>query len=198
MAKGKKDPNAPKRPLSSYMLFCKDERENVKAENPDIKATEILKELGKKWSEASDSDKEKYTEMANEAKEQYKIDLQEYKDNKESSDEDSEDEPKKTKGKRKAKAKKDPNAPKKPLTPFFAFSGKVRGDVKEENPDMKASEVAKEIGTRWNDLADDEKKTYQDEYKEAIEQWKEDMAEYKPAKKAKKEESSDDESEDEE
>lgn len=33
--KTKKDPAAPKRPLSAYMFFSQDWRERVKAENPD-------------------------------------------------------------------------------------------------------------------------------------------------------------------
>lgn len=34
-AKAKKDPNAPKRPLSAYMFFSQDQRTTVKDENPD-------------------------------------------------------------------------------------------------------------------------------------------------------------------
>ena len=33
--KSKKDPAAPKRPLSAYMFFSQDWRERIKAENPD-------------------------------------------------------------------------------------------------------------------------------------------------------------------
>jgi len=33
--KSKKDPAAPKRPLSAYMFFSQEWRERVKAENPD-------------------------------------------------------------------------------------------------------------------------------------------------------------------
>eukprot|EP01059_Diplonema_ambulator_P016670 TRINITY_DN2838_c0_g2_i1.p1 TRINITY_DN2838_c0_g2~~TRINITY_DN2838_c0_g2_i1.p1 ORF type:complete len:218 (+),score=129.05 TRINITY_DN2838_c0_g2_i1:62-655(+) len=197
MAKGKKDPNAPKKPLSGYMLFCQDEREKVKKENSDLKAKEILTELGKRWGELGDDEKEEYNEKSKEAKEQYKKDYAEYIANKDSDEEESE-EPKKGK-KRKAatKKEKDPNAPKKPLTPFFMYSQKMRPEIKEENPDMAAKDVAKEIGARWKDLDDDEKKTYQDEYQEAMKAWKEEMADYQPAKKAKKDESDEDEEDDE-
>lgn len=33
--RAKKDPNAPKNPLSAYLLFCEEWREKVRAENPD-------------------------------------------------------------------------------------------------------------------------------------------------------------------
>lgn len=33
--KAKKDPNAPKNPMSAYLLFCEEWREKVKAQNPE-------------------------------------------------------------------------------------------------------------------------------------------------------------------
>lgn len=54
-----KDPNAPKRALSAYMFFCADNREKVKAENPDKKMTELSTVLGAMWKEMSDADKKK-------------------------------------------------------------------------------------------------------------------------------------------
>ena len=44
--KAKKDKNAPKRNSSSYVLFGADMRETIKKENPDIKPSEVMKELG--------------------------------------------------------------------------------------------------------------------------------------------------------
>lgn len=47
--KAKKSKNAPKNPRSAYLLFTRDERDNIKKENPDISQKEIMIELGKKW-----------------------------------------------------------------------------------------------------------------------------------------------------
>lgn len=47
VTKKKKDPNAPKRPLSAYFMYMKEERATVVAENPDMKLTEISTEIGK-------------------------------------------------------------------------------------------------------------------------------------------------------
>ena len=63
------DENKPKKPLSTYMLFCKDERENVKTENPEMKASDIISELGKRWK--SLEDKSAYEEEYKENKEEY-------------------------------------------------------------------------------------------------------------------------------
>ena len=53
--KEKKDPNAPKRPLSSYILFCNDTRGKIRAEHPDMGATDVTRQLGKMWRELSEA-----------------------------------------------------------------------------------------------------------------------------------------------
>ena len=39
----KKDPNAPKRPMSAYFLFMGDKRAEVREKNPDFKIGDIAK-----------------------------------------------------------------------------------------------------------------------------------------------------------
>jgi len=60
----KKDPSAPKRPLSAYMFFSQDWRERIKSENPDASFGEVGKLLGKKWKTLEDDDKKPYLEQA--------------------------------------------------------------------------------------------------------------------------------------
>lgn len=67
--KAKKDPAAPKRPLSAYMFFSQDWRERVKAENPDAGFGDVGRLLGTKWKEMSEDEKKPYIEMANKDKE---------------------------------------------------------------------------------------------------------------------------------
>lgn len=62
--KAAKDPNEPKRPTTAFFFFAQDQRGKIKEENPDMKITEISKELGRLWKELSDKQKEKYTAMA--------------------------------------------------------------------------------------------------------------------------------------
>merc|ERR1712088_238500 len=45
----KKDPNAPKRPMSAYFLFMNENRPTVRKENPDASIGEVAKILGKMW-----------------------------------------------------------------------------------------------------------------------------------------------------
>ena len=54
---------------SGYILFTKEERQNVKKENPEAAPKEILSLLGKKWKGLSDNEKKKYNDLAQELKE---------------------------------------------------------------------------------------------------------------------------------
>ena len=66
-AKGKKakDPNKPKRTLSSYMLWMGEVgRAAAKAAHPDAKTTEISKYAGEMWRNMSDAEKQVYKDKA--------------------------------------------------------------------------------------------------------------------------------------
>jgi hypothetical protein len=58
--KKKKDPNAPKQPLSAYFLFSQEERLKVKNENPNFSICEVAKELGRRWAEMAPEVKQRY------------------------------------------------------------------------------------------------------------------------------------------
>ncbi|CAH8534073.1 unnamed protein product [Heterobilharzia americana] len=86
--KRKKDPDAPKKALSAFFLFCQDERPKVKSENPDWKVGDIAKELGKRWEHCKN--KAKYESLAQVEKQRYDKAMQKYKAGKKSKTEDSE------------------------------------------------------------------------------------------------------------
>lgn len=44
--KKKKDPSAPKRALSAYFMFQKEVRPQIVADKPNLRLTEIAKEIG--------------------------------------------------------------------------------------------------------------------------------------------------------
>jgi structure-specific recognition protein 1 len=77
-----KDTNAPKRPLTSYILFCSDVRDEVRSALGGEDATfgQIGAKMSSMWREMSDDDKQYYTEKAAEAKAEYAQVLAEYRD----------------------------------------------------------------------------------------------------------------------
>ncbi|XP_006643849.1 FACT complex subunit SSRP1-A [Oryza brachyantha] len=62
--------------------------------------------------------------------------------------------------KRKPKKKKDPNAPKRAMTPFMYFSMAERATMKNNNPDLPTTEIAKKLGEMWQKMTAEEKQPY--------------------------------------
>ena len=52
--RAKKDPNAPKKALSAYMLWLNDTRDEIKKDNPGISITELSKKAGVLWKALDD------------------------------------------------------------------------------------------------------------------------------------------------
>ena len=70
-ASKKKQKTGPKRATTAYFYYAGEMRERVKAENPDLKITEMAKVIGAKWKALSDDEKQKYNDMAEKDKERY-------------------------------------------------------------------------------------------------------------------------------
>lgn len=77
-ANGKKmrrDPNMPKKPLSAYIYFSQEMREQIKKENPKMPVASIMKEVSNRWSAMSKEEKERYVTEAREDKKRYEKEL---------------------------------------------------------------------------------------------------------------------------
>merc|ERR1719418_523041 len=77
--KKKKDPNAPKQPLSAYFIFSSEERLKVKAEHPSYSICEIAKELGRRWAVMSPEVKQRYQQMAEQGRQKYDQEMAAYR-----------------------------------------------------------------------------------------------------------------------
>ncbi|EGO01466.1 hypothetical protein SERLA73DRAFT_131740 [Serpula lacrymans var. lacrymans S7.3] len=53
-----KDPNAPKRPASAYILFQNEVRAKLKEQNPELPQSELLSLIGRRWTSMSQQEKE--------------------------------------------------------------------------------------------------------------------------------------------
>ena len=53
-----KDPNAPKQPMSSYLIFSQKFRSQVKEMHPEMAPKDVASELGRMWREMSEEEKQ--------------------------------------------------------------------------------------------------------------------------------------------
>jgi hypothetical protein len=141
-----KDPAAPKRAKSSYLFFCTENRDSIKAENPEMKTKDIIRELGVQWNnlkEKGESAMKKYTDLAEADRERYAEQKSTYV-------------PDFTNivsvAIKKKNKKKDPNAPTRGKSSYLFFCDEHRAIVKSENSDLKAKEITGLLGVKWNDL----------------------------------------------
>ncbi|XP_039859494.1 deoxyribonuclease 1 like 4, tandem duplicate 1 isoform X1 [Simochromis diagramma] len=94
--KKKKDPNAPKKPPSAFLIFTSEQREKIKVDNPGISITDIAKKFGEMWKKMSTTDKAPYEAKYAKLKEKYEMEVAAYRakgaKNVEPADDDDEDE----------------------------------------------------------------------------------------------------------
>ena len=76
--KKRKDPNLTKKQLSAYIYYCASEREKIKKKFPDMKMTQISKELGKSWFKLPESKKVPFMAMHDKDRERYSEEMELY------------------------------------------------------------------------------------------------------------------------
>ncbi|CAG8749390.1 4426_t:CDS:2, partial [Acaulospora morrowiae] len=74
-----KDPNAPKRPNTAYILFSNEIRAETKADNPHANQKEIVTLIGQKWKALSREQKKVYEDRYFADKERYDEELRAYR-----------------------------------------------------------------------------------------------------------------------
>ena len=77
-----KDPNEPKKPLTSYFLFSQSMRASLKEKMPDAKSNEIAVQLGQIWRSMTPDEKEEYVTEAHNRHEEYLEQMKVYNNNK--------------------------------------------------------------------------------------------------------------------
>ena len=79
LAKRKRDPNAPKRPMIAFMYFAREERPKVMKDNPNFSVPEIGKELGARWRKLEDNERAKFDALAAKDMARYQAQMKKYK-----------------------------------------------------------------------------------------------------------------------
>jgi structure-specific recognition protein 1 len=149
-SKRKKDPNAPKKWKTGYILFCVDQREKLKNDDTSLSATEITSKLGSMWKSLSEKDKSKYEALSLKDKSRYENDMTSYTPSGEFSVEKSS-----------SRSKKERTGPKRPLSSYMYYCQDNRETVKSQNPNMNGKEITTELGKRWKNLTEEQKVPYE-------------------------------------
>jgi len=77
--RGKKDVNAPRRPLSAFFFFSQVKRPDVQQGHPEWRVGQVAQELGRQWKDLTEAQKKVYDEMVVKDKARYEIEMREYK-----------------------------------------------------------------------------------------------------------------------
>ena len=155
--KGKpRDAAAPKKRRSAYIIFGSHERPSIKETFPEMKSTEIMSEIGRRWKTLSADEKEPFNALA--ATDKIRADTEEasYTPSTEytarleafNSDSDSGKKSNRKKSNRKKKAK---DSPKNAIGVYIWFCKAQRAQIVLNNPLMKSSEIMSEMGRVWRD-----------------------------------------------
>ena len=160
-----KDPNRPKRSKSSYIFFCSNHRAEIKEELVGSAATDVVRELGKRWrelkSDVATGDKAAKKEMsqlvlsATQDKARFTREMVVYNSVDDSVDdsvveeivvdEETEDEP--------------VSKPKVEGV-YKVYALAMRSDFKTRFPKAKARQITAKMGKAWKELGDEEKRKW--------------------------------------
>lgn len=138
--KKKKDPLAPKRPLTAYMHYNKDAREELRKKHPEMKVTELAGLVGAQWRALTAAQKVPYEKKAAADKEHYSKLFEKYRAEKEKH-----------------------AAPKRPRTAYLLFSMEERERILAKTPGTPVTDVAKEVGKKWKSLTPAQKKPFMEQ-----------------------------------
>ena len=76
--RGKKDKNAPKRPISAYFFYNQERRETLKKERPTLDNKELIRIMSEEWNKLTDEEKKPYMKKAEDDKKRYTEQMKEY------------------------------------------------------------------------------------------------------------------------
>ncbi|XP_078439556.1 high mobility group B protein 13-like [Wolffia australiana] len=181
-----------KKPSPAYVLWCKDQWNEIKKEKPEAEFKEISNLLGARWKSLSVEEKKPYEERYQSEKEAYLQILGQEKREQEAMKLLEEEKMQKTamelleqyiqfkqeseKEIKKTKKEKDPSKPKKPMSAFFLFCNERRAALGQDKKSVL--EIAKITGEEWKNMDSKSKLRYEEMARQEKELYTKHMEEY--------------------
>merc|ERR1712124_105502 len=122
---------------------------------------EPARKFSEEWGKLTDADKKPFENKYEKERKKYDKLMTVYKNTENFRRFQKQKKEFKVESAKKDKFAKDPNAPKKPQSAYFAFLADKREEVKNDNPDMTHKDVVKKLGELWNELKPNAKKPYE-------------------------------------
>lgn len=162
MKRPQRDPGAPKRNMSAYLLYQNAMRDQFKSLNPGMTFGQLAKYTSAMYSELAPSDKDGWIARAEADKARYLHELASYLpppgyDPKG----DAIVNPITTKAGRKGKPEKDINAPKRNMSAYLLYQNAMREQFKRENPGMTFGQLSKYTSHMYKNMTPEEKATWE-------------------------------------
>ena len=162
----KRDPERPKRAMTAYMVYVRDNIKSVTRDMGNAKRSEVIRECGARWNRMTVTQKKKYVKVSQEDKDRYSREMENY------TPQTPVDEPKLK------RRKKDPDAPKRPLTTYMAFVSFHQKNVSQRFEKQK--DVLQHISTLWRNASDKAKSRFKKEADTDRARYRREMANYTP------------------
>jgi len=181
--KFRKAPQAPKRFKSAFIFFSVEKHPEIRKQlaagtNSDV--PNVAKLVSEAWRSLSPEDRSVWEKKAEDDKKRYELERTMYTG------------PWKIPASK--RAKKDPDAPKRPMSAFLAYSKKRRSEVKGENAHLSNTEVSKLLATKWKEAPEPERQVFIEQeagerqlYKVAIAKWRANQEEKLDAQRMQRE-----------
>mmetsp|Transcript_8143 Transcript_8143/g.22595 ORF Transcript_8143/g.22595 Transcript_8143/m.22595 type:complete len:330 (-) Transcript_8143:505-1494(-) len=176
-----RDPNAPKRNLSAYLLYQNAMREQFKALNPGMTFGQLAKYTSAMYSELPPSEKEAWVARAEADKARYLSELAVYMPSPGFDPKgDAIVNPVTTKSGGKGKQERDINAPKRHLSAYLLYQNAMREQFKRENPGMTFGQLAKYTSHMYKNLTPEEKGSWEERARLDKSRYDQEIAAYVP------------------
>lgn len=164
MAKNTKpprDPSAPKRNMSAYLLYQNAMRETFKNQNPGMTFGQLAKYTSAMYAEMPPQEKEAWQARAEADKQRYLHELSQYVPPP-GYDSKGDAVITHTKGSgRRGKSVRDANAPKRNMSAYLLYQNAMREHFKRDNPGMTFGQLAKYTSHMYRSLTPEEKATWE-------------------------------------
>jgi len=160
-SKIQKDPNAPKRNVSAYLLYQNAMRAQFKSENPDMTFGQLAKYTSHMYKNLTPDEKATWDARAQQDKARYDEAISRYVPPP-GHDARGNLITVRTGGKRSKRGPKDPAAPKRARGSFVFFTFEMRPIIMKENPNTEFVQMGTILGERWRALTPEQKKRYED------------------------------------